>query len=416
MLEQLRALLGRDAVLAAHELVHWRVAGVLPHAVIFPDNTEQIAAVMRQASAARLPIEPAGAGTWLRAGRAPAAAPIVLSTLRLNRIAEYEPADLTASLGAGLSITEFQHCAAQHGQLLALDAPAARAATIGALAATGSAGPLRYAYGAPRDQVLGLELVTGDGRVVNVGGRVVKNVAGYDLTRLVVGSRGTLGVITRVNIRLRPLPAADATFRFRGAEAELTALSAVVCNAELEPAAVELIMLPDFDELLLCVRVQGNEATLSAAREELVRVAGREPELCTPAQAGAIWQAVADAACSADVSVRLAALPAEAPRLFTAARQMRRTFTRALLALHAGSGIVRVEGMGPVDVPALTRILVEARSALTGVRGTVNLAVAPLELQERFTLAEPGADLRLMRELKKAFDPAGILAPGRFVV
>ncbi len=417
MLDDLRALLGHAAVLGADELKHWRVAGVLPHAVVFPDNTEQVAAVLRQASAAQLPIEPAGAGTWLRAGRVPHAPPIVLSTTRLNGITEYEPADLTASLGAGVYIADFQNSAAEHGQCLALDAPAVRHATMGAAAATASAGPLRYAYGAPRDQVLGLELVTGDGRIVNLGGKVVKNVAGYDLTRLVVGSRGTLGVITRVNVRLRPLPARDVTFAFRGPAPDLAALSAVVCNAALEPAAVELVMAAAAEPAALYVRVQGNEATVRAAETELERSAGRAPDRLTGDDAHAVWQALNDAAALAEVSVRLAALPSESPRLLRAAQQVRNTLTQATGALHAGNGIARVQGSGVGNDAEFTRAILDARATLAGIQGSVVVVVAPPELQERVSLFPAAtADVRLMRELKKVFDPAGILAPARFVV
>jgi glycolate oxidase FAD binding subunit len=418
MLEQLRSLLGDAAVLSDDRRTEWRVAGVQPQAVVAPANTEQVAAVLRCAGSAGIPIEPAGAGTWLRAGRPPATAPIVLSTQRMQRIIEYVPADLVISVDAGVTLDNVQGTANAQRQFLALDPPAHHSATIGALVATASAGPLRHAYGAPRDQVLGLELVTGDGRVLNLGGKVVKNVAGYDLTRLVVGSRGTLGVITRVHVRLRPMPARDGTFQYRGSAGSLIDLSAAIQQAALEPAALELATLPDTETCALYVRMQSNEAALAAAALELAQVAGEPPKLLSGDEGRALWQQLADAGARARVNVRLAALPAEAQQVWSAAQRIHATLPRAHTALHAGLGIARVEGDEPVDPAAFSGAVAAARRSLERLRGTVLVVVAPPEIQATIGAPRPISDAqaRLMRELKKAFDPPSILAPDRFSV
>ncbi|MGH7467470.1 MAG: FAD-binding oxidoreductase [Longimicrobiales bacterium] len=416
MLDQLRTLLGDSAVLADDRCKTWSVGGVVPRAVVTPANVEQVAGVLRWASSARIPIEPAGAGTWLNAGRPPHVAPIVLSTRGLQHIAEYEPADLVASLDAGVTVSNFQEVASAQRQFLALDAPAHRAATMGALVATASAGPLRQAYGAPRDQVLGLQLVTGDGRVLNLGGKVVKNVAGYDLTRLVVGSRGTLGVITRVHVRLRPLPARDATFQFQGPAPSLLALSAAAQQAALEPAALELISGAAAHDCSLYVRVQGNDLAVEGAALELAQVAGEAPTLLSDEDGRAVWQRLADASAGAQVSIRLAALPSAALHVWTAALQIHASLQQAQVALHAGLGIARVDGGAPVDTVEFGRSLAEAKRTLERLRGSVIVAVVPPELNATLPQFSAGMDteLRLMRELKKVFDPENILAPDRF--
>src|SRR5688572_30768634 len=271
MTSQLRTLLSADAMLDGDDTHAWAVAGVFPTAVVFPESAEQVAAILRVAAEERHAVEPASGGSWLKAGYKPASPPIVLSTARFSNISEYEPADLVASVGAGVKLADFQDLAAKHQQRIALDPPGDTRTTIGGVVATASAGPLRLAFGAPRDQVLGVELVTGDGRVVNLGGKVVKNVAGYDLTRLVVGSHGTLGVITRVHMRLQPRPVQSVIFSFTGEAAALSLLALSQRSAALEPAALELQVGEDPQDSRLFIWIQGNEATIASSRTELAR-------------------------------------------------------------------------------------------------------------------------------------------------
>src|SRR5690606_26707295 len=196
MLDALRRAAGHDAVEAPAPGA-WSVHGAAPQAVVSPPDADGVAAVLELCSAEGWTVEPAGAGTWLDHGRAPArSADIVLSTRRLRGRIDSEPADLVVGTDAGVPLERLQQRLASDGQELALDPPYAGDATIGATIATAAAGPLRAGYGTARDHVLGLEVVTGDGRRIHFGGRVVKNVAGYDGVRLLTGSRGTLGIIT----------------------------------------------------------------------------------------------------------------------------------------------------------------------------------------------------------------------------
>lgn len=416
MMQRLRALLGSDAVLEGDDAQVWSVAGVQPCMVVFPDSAQQTASVLRIATDEAVPVEPAGGGGWLRAGRKPARAPIVLSTARLTSIDEYEPADLVASVGAGVKLNEFQALAAGHRQCIALDPPGDAHTTIGAVISTASAGPLRFGYGAPRDQVLGLELVTGDGRVVNLGGKVVKNVAGYDLTRLVVGSHGTLGVITRVHMRLQPRNE-TAVFSLVGESAALSRLALQLRSAALEASALELRLGEDPEESTLYVWIPGNDATVNAARDELAWVAGREPIRIDEDAVSALTRELTFAR-PAVVSVRIAALPVESIELLAAALRVRACLVRDDIWLHAGSGIVRIDGDLDADMEDfLVETIDKLRLFLAPLRASVRVVAAPAHLHDRLNLFPSlGPELRLMRELKQTFDPAGILAPGRFSV
>src|SRR5690242_19679969 len=172
------------------------------------DSVDALRDRVRDAADRRVLLRVAGRGTWLNAGR-PVAASEAISTRELTGITEYVPGDLTLTARAGTTLEEIQQATTVHDQWLAVDPHGSDEGTLGATIATASSGPLATAFGTPRDLTLGLEFVTGDGIVVRGGGRVVKNVAGFDLTRLVTGSWGTLGVITEATVRLHARPQAD---------------------------------------------------------------------------------------------------------------------------------------------------------------------------------------------------------------
>ncbi len=418
MLDTLRSFAGKARVLLGAEAPA-AVAGVAPIGIAYPRTVDEVGEIVRWCASEGVPIEPSGGGTWLSSGNPPANPPLIVSVRELNEVIEYEPADLVVTAQAGVALTELQHATEKHLQRLALDPPAAKSATIGGLIATASAGPQRYAYGTPRDHVLGLQIVTGDARVLNLGGKVVKNVAGYDLTRLLVGSRGTLGIITQVHVRLRPVLPEDVTFEVLAAPVELIELAHACRSAAFEPAALELVIEPPPAPSALLIRVQGNAEVIEAA-ESAIRVAAGTLEVVRASSDSADrrWKEIARAAIDATFSARIAALPTEAVRLLRLAERVRGCFPEAVLFMHAGNGIARVHASAlPVSMAALTEALQSARTELTAVRGSVTVPVAPAELHNRFAcLPLPDNELRLMQELKRKFDPAGILAPGRFVI
>src|SRR5271155_2033591 len=200
---EFRAILGSDSLRAATGSD--AVCGAQPRLVLEPANEQQLAAVLRLANDANLVVIPRGGGTKLSWGNSPTRADVILSTARLDKVIEHAWADLTVSVEAGCTIHKLQSALAQHGQRLALDPLWPARATIGGVLSTSDSGSLRLRFGSLRDLIIGVTLALPDGTLASSGGKVVKNVAGYDLPKLATGAYGTLGVITRATFRLHPL-------------------------------------------------------------------------------------------------------------------------------------------------------------------------------------------------------------------
>jgi glycolate oxidase FAD binding subunit len=439
MIDRLREVAGDDAVRDG-SWAAFRVHGRSPVAVVSPADAEQAAAVLRVCSENGWVVETAGAGTWLDWGRPPGRVDVILTSERLAGILEYSPADLTIAVGAGTPLAEVAETVAFDRQMLGLDPPARPGATTGATIATASAGPLRFSIGSPRDLVLGLEIVTGDGRIVHLGGRVVKNVAGYDLVRLVVGSRGTLGFITRAHLRLRPAPDADVTALFTAARPAALVDIALGRAASVWPAAIEIFGPATASALglerawTLAVRCSGNEPFVRAARQRLEAMnAGNAPRIPDELESARLWESLSSLEAHAVIAFRLASLPGRLAHLLELAgvpleptgnepwnQKSDNDMDEWFLAAHAGSGIVRVwraDAPDGVQPHALSERLATIRSGLASDGGTATLPVIPgamLDAVDPFGTAGPLLDI--MRGIKNVFDPAGILLPGRFVV
>ena len=238
---RLASLVGDRHVLTGVECSPYVLEGRTPEAVVFPGSREEVGGVLVAAAGAGVPVTPWGGGTRISVGMPPARPGIVLSLKRLDRLVEHEPADLTATAEAGMTLAAFQAALGQRGQWLSLDPPNAREGTLGGILASNASGPRRHLYGTARDLLIGLTMVLADGSIVRGGGKVVKNVAGYDLPKLAIGSFGTLGVIVEATVKLRPRPDTDrlvvAWFeRVKDAGAGARAIMA----SDLIPSALEL--------------------------------------------------------------------------------------------------------------------------------------------------------------------------------
>lgn len=440
MIERLRQLIGDDAV-SDGDFLPFRVHGRKPAVVVSPWNADQAAAVLRTCSENGWIVEPAGAGTWLGWGRPPERVDIVLSAERLAGVSDYEPADLTVTVAAGTPLAEVSETVSADRQTLGLDPPARPGATIGAVVSQASAGPLRLSLGSARDQVLGLEMVTGDGRIVQLGGRVVKNVAGYDLVRLAVGSRGTLGFITRAHLRLRPAPDTAVTALFYANSADPLVELAGGPVARTWPAVVE-ILAPGTAAAsgqraswTLAVRCSGNTGFVSEATRRLrAIVPGVEPDILDESVATHFWDSLATLEARSAVEIRLASLPGRLRRLIALGVDAAALAQVAdggkiqsdndigdwHLAAHAGNGIVRLwrtEQAGRAAGETLVGAIIEARSELAAEGGTVTMPLLVSGTPPDFDpFGHPGPTIDIMRGIKAVFDPAGILAPGRFTV
>jgi len=394
--------------------------GAAPHAVVAPEKAEHAAGVLAACSAEGWRTLCAGAGTWLPAGR-PGAVDVVLTTERLTGPIGHSPVDLTASVPAGTPLHILQSACAAHRQHWPVDPPADHSTTAGAVAAMASAGPARFAAGTPRDHVLGLELVTGDGRVLRLGGRVVKNVAGYDLVRLVVGSAGRLGLITRLELRLRSLPEDAVTAVCVATEPDpLIELAARARDAW--PDAIELVSPPVAHAVLdalhwtLLIRCAGNRAFVAEARTRLAALQPGRCRILAAAEADSVWSRLRAAEIETSALVRLAGPPAALATSLAAALEITGDDAgRWRLACHAGDGIVRVWRSDPIDVDRaarLARAIESARAKCSAARIRVTMPVVPPSMSRDFEpVPMSEAARRLTRAVQNVFDPAGILDP-----
>src|SRR5918995_2858235 len=257
-----------------------------------PDSSDALSLVCRLAHEEGWKIRVEGRGTWL-APDAPA--DLVVSTRALEQIVSVSPADLVATVQAGASLDALRRRLADYGMWLAVDPPGRPERSIGSIIATATAGPLRHGFGPVRDHVLGCTVATGDGRLVNAGGRVVKNVAGYDLTKLQVGGFGGFGIIAEVHLRLRALPRADVTVVARGPRDTLTAAARDLIGARILPGALELLSpaLAAEPEWTLAARFAGTDAAVQADVRRLSTLAGPSWEPLAADRTAAFWSLVA---------------------------------------------------------------------------------------------------------------------------
>jgi glycolate oxidase FAD binding subunit len=350
-----------------------------------------------------------GGGTWLDANR-PVEADGTLVLRELAGIVEYEPGDLTLTARAGTTLDEIARVTATHGQWLTLEPHGDSArATIGATIATASYGPLAHHFGTPRDIALGVEFVSGTGDVVRGGGRVVKNVAGFDLTRLITGSWGSLGVITEVAVRLRALPTVQSTLAIDVAEGleetervrrELNRLPFVPLAAELIDNTLATALSEDARQAgVLLVRLGGNEEAVRAQRDQL-RGVGEAREI-----ESTVWRRLSSVEPAQAAVLRLSQLPSQFASTWRAARGIVEQWRDAYCHGNPGRGVVRV-----VLPLGATGSEVTLRSLLEPIAGTTRIHERlPAELWRE--LAPSAMRNRLDRDVKATFDPHHVLNP-----
>jgi glycolate oxidase FAD binding subunit len=372
-------------------------------------STEAVVAAIRESVDARTPLRICGNSTWLNAGR-PVRADKTLALSDDSGVTAYVPGDLTFTARAGTSLAEIQHAARENDQWLPLDPYGSDDGTIGATIATASAGPLAATFGLPRDLLLGLQFVNGNGEVVQAGGRVVKNVAGFDLSRLLAGSWGTLGVITEVTVRLYARPKSDRTFvlPLSGSVREQTGVIHAM-YAALAPFASQLLGVAAAraiglgDRPVALIRLGGNEAVVETQLKALSRMAKCQ-EINTQ-----IWTTLRGLEGSAASVIRITSLPMR--MIGTAARILEEEVPGVYVTIDPRRGVMRVvagiESGGP-------RIDAEPASFddLNGGDGSSELIFEklPAELWPQVSpsvVADP-----LSRGIKKAYDPLNILNPG----
>lgn len=415
--------------------------------VVFPGTTQDVAAIARLCNEHRVPLVPRGSGSGYTGGAVPLLGGVVLSLERMNRILEIDEANLIAVVEPGVITGDLQDAVETIGLFYPPDPASLRQSSIGGNVAECAGGPRAFKYGTTKQYVLGLEAVLPTGEVVDTGGKVVKNVVGYDLTQLLVGSEGTLAIITKIILRLIPLPPVQSTLRatFRDVESAVAAVTNII-RARVVPAAVEIIdgqsldavgrylgvrsLAPDGTAALLLLEVDG---VPPAVEEEAARV----EQACLDAGATEVrkardeterqelWRVRRELSVSLKMVASLkfnhdVVVPkGRIPQLFELVARIREQFRlRIPLFGHAGDGNIHVNLMVDANdadeiarAHAAERVLFEGVVALEGsISGEhgIGFSKAPF-----LTLELSADEIALMKRVKRAFDPNGILNPGK---
>jgi FAD/FMN-containing dehydrogenase len=392
VIRRVRALLGPDAVLDADGPGAPRVA---------PPTAEAMALVVQTAAAEGWRILPVGGRSWVPGD---AEADLVISTTGLTRVLDVSPGDMVATVEAGVRWSDLRRALADAGAWFAVDPPGADR-TLGSVIATATAGPLRTGLGGVREQLLGLTVISGEGRIIRAGGRVVKNVAGFDLTRLAAGSYGAFGLITSAHVRLRSVPRADRTLIFTADRDDAVLAGLRVLETGLTPAALEVVSPPAGGraQWTLAIRMMGSEEAVEAERRAVAAATGQGVDALGAEPAGRFWAAVAESCLVHPVTLRIGSLPTSLED------------TLDLLAHHLDDGWVTASvGIGAVRwsgqaAPERIRLL---RHAAAQRELPVTLERAPASVRERVGIfgAYREGVAGIVGNLRNAFDPAGILA------
>jgi glycolate oxidase FAD binding subunit len=430
--DKLAEILGQDYLAEAPPSA--AVDGIQPRLIVRPADVEQVSRVLALARAEGLAVIPRGAGMAAGLGNPPARADLVLDLRRLTRIVEYEPADVSVSVEAGMGLEELARVLGKQRQRLPLDPPGWRARTLGGVLATNASGPLRARYGTARDLLLGARFVQADGSVTWGGSRVVKSVSGYDVPKLMVGSLGTLGVIVEATLRLHPEPDAERSWllTFDGLGGA-TGFLASLFDSTLQPARVEILDAatlgafaaplspPSAGAIGVAVSIASVDEAVRAQGERVIAFATRSRGAVRELGDG-FWDAY-DATpmqgAAGGIRLRLACLAGSVTGTIQALRTIAgREEADLRVAGCAATGTLRALLEGERSPEAWqSRVLSPLRERLAGDGGSVVVEQCSRELKERADVWGPvdAEAFALMRRIKAEFDPTGVLNPGRFV-
>jgi glycolate oxidase FAD binding subunit len=395
----------RDGVAADH------VCGVAPGLYVEPASESELAGVLTCANQARMQVAPRGGGTKLDWGAAPQEIDLMISSAKFAEILEYAPGDMTVTVGAGITIAQLQSALFQHGQRLALDPLWPGRATVGGVIATNDSGALRLRYGSIRDLIIGITVVLGDGTIAKSGGKVVKNVAGYDLPKLMSGALGTLGIITRAVFRLHPLPPQSRTLTFAFIDREkANDFMLSIADSIVVPTGLQMRTGAD-GKIEVDVRIDGIAAGIAAQTETVCKLAGK----MNPSEpVGDPWQAREELWNGEAIVCKLSMLPSQLSSMAEFVREaLSDNADWTLLMNSTGLAWLRVDA---TDCARIVDFILAVRDFLTSTGGTaVVLKGPPLLRQKMDVWGTAGTALPLMKRIKEQFDPRGILNRGRFV-
>lgn len=395
-----------------------------PSNIVYPSTTDELAQVMTLAHRNRWSILPCGSGSKLSWGGIGKNVDLVVSTERLNRVIEHAVGDLTVTVEAGVKLKDLQEVLLKTGQFLPLEPAYPQEATLGGIIATADSGSLRHRYGGVRDMLLGIAFVRCDGQIAKAGGRVVKNVAGYDLMKLFTGSYGTLGILTEVTFRAYPVQEATGTVVLIGEAEAIASTTKTLLASALTPTAVDLLSTQTVTQLSLgqglglIVRFQSVAQSVTKQCSRLLEVGqklGLQGTLCTEADEANLWQSLPEKIWTTPhqpaITCKIGVLPTTAVTILTQLDTL--TSSQGLGLIHAGSGL----GLLRLDPASVTpQTIMEIRRHCQAHNGFLTVLEAPISLKQQLDVwGYSGNGLNIMREIKQQFDPKNLLSPHRFV-
>jgi len=428
---QLESLLGTTGVLSWDPLPAAQqqtfttalVPGSRPEAIAYPQTSEELAAIVAWASRDRVRLLPVGSGSKLKWGGLARGVQVVVSMERLNRVLDHAVGDMTVTVEAGIPFQTLQDTLAPSNQFVSLDPAYPDRATLGGIVATADAGALRHRYGGIRDLLIGLSFVRSDGQIARAGGRVVKNVAGYDLMKLMTGSYGSLGILSQLTFRLYPLPESSGTVALVGDGGAIAQLLQTLLLSSLSPTAVEVLAAPTVMALNLgqgmglLVRFQSMAVSVEQQMgqvEAMGRSLGLGGDRLTGQPEADLWQQLRtywdQPPHAPAITCKMGVWPSHAVTVLEKASTL---FPLHLGTIHGGSGLGTLHLAAD---PATPQTIQDLRHLCETHGGFLTLLEAPPALKQQMDVwgIQPQS-LPLMQQLKQRFDPHTILSPCRFV-
>jgi len=447
LVSRLRQIVGEaNLIKNPDQLKPYSLDGKRPKVIVFPGTIDEISKIVTFANQERMAIIPRGNGTKMGMGGIPKKVDIILSTSRLNRIVDSDCDNLTLSVEAGITLAEVQKRLMKEGKgyFLPLDSPFTDKATLGGIVATNSSGPKRLLYGTARDLITGMKVLFPNGDMVVSGGKTVKNVSGYDMCKLLIGSYGSLGIISEITFKLLPLPEKEATLFIPFATLdESVGFTHTILHSQLLPASMDIlnataaknlrstIWLPSHGNYLVAVGLEGIAEAIERQISEIGEIGKKHGALEAAAlnseKHHAFWISIRDFARRLmEKETNLISLKSNF--LISKYGEMIRSYEKITQELgfdgaflcHSGNGILYSYVMVGKNLRSKTEPLVELVGKLTSeaAKNEGNLVVesSPNLIKKRLDVwGQPRNDFRIIRRLKEQMDPVGILNPGRFV-
>ena len=427
LMNELSKIVGQSGLLSDAESSDYSYDGKVPKTIVLPKSVGEIQDILHYASEKGLSVMPAGAGTKLGIGNLANTTDIVLATTQLNKVVEYEPADLTVTIEAGMKLADLQKELAQHRQFLPLIPPYSDKCTIGGIVATNASGPLRLRYGTSRNLVLGMHVAHASGTVVKSGGKVVKNVAGYDINKLYIGSYGTLGIITEVTLKLAPLPVKETiiTAQFQNIHDAVQAGLKVVRSQSLPSYSNLLVGKPiepfKDNKPIVIIGFAGDPETISwqlkttrslLEQNNTIGVHIMNEEMNQSIN-NAIWEFPAVEKKSKDILVKVNLKRTD---LANFAEQIQIDICEMMALIGNGVLYLKIHTDSDTDYQKLANTLSQLRQHAEVLSGNLIIENAPPDLKRQIDVwGSIGSTLKLMKQVKVKFDKTCILNPGRFV-